>query len=121
MAKDTRKDVPQNRPGGPEPWTQRPTHLAREIVVRTAGRGALGGFAIPGGSSSRRASHVPGQSEVSRARCGRGRARNRPALGSAHSSLPIHQLARTLIGSTLRPAIPSTTPARMSRTCKMRA
>lgn len=42
-----------------------PTHLAREIVARTAGRGAQGAFAIPGGSGGGgRARHVPGR-EVS--------------------------------------------------------
>lgn len=87
-----------------------PTHLAGKIVVRTEGRGALRGFAIPSGSSSWCASHVPGQSEVSPARCKQGRARNRPALGSAYSSL-FHQRAPTLIDSSLSPAIPSTTPA----------
>lgn len=98
-----------------------PTHLAGEIVVRTEGRGALRGLAIPSGSSSWCASHVPGQSEVSPARCKRGRARNRPALGSAHSSFPIHQPAWTLIDSSLRPTIPSTAPARTSETGRMHA
>lgn len=37
-----------------------PTHLAREIVARAAGRRELGGLAIPGGSGARRARHVPG-------------------------------------------------------------
>ena len=37
-----------------------PTHLAREIVARPAGWGALGGLAIPGGRGARRSRHVPG-------------------------------------------------------------
>lgn len=41
-----------------------PTHLSREVIARTAGRGALGGLAIPGGSSARRARHISGR-EVS--------------------------------------------------------
>lgn len=49
-----------------------PTHLSREVITRTAGRGALGGLAIPGGSGARRARHVSGR-EVS---CGRRQARD---------------------------------------------
>ena len=37
-----------------------PTHLAREIVARPAGWGALEGLSIPGGRGARRARHVPG-------------------------------------------------------------
>lgn len=65
-----------------------PTHLAREIVARTAGRGALGGLSIPGGSGSRHARHVPWTRGELGLVAGEGQRRDRPALGSTPSSHP---------------------------------
>ena len=87
---------------------KRPTHLAREVVARTAGRGALGGLAIPGGSGAWRARHVPGR-EVSSA--------GPQAKESAGTAPPqprplLPSLDPDPSGSSLRPVAPSTTPAR---------
>lgn len=65
-----------------------PTHLAREIVARTAGRGVLGGLYIPGGSGARHARHVPWTRGKLGLVAGEGQRRDRPALGSTPSSHP---------------------------------
>lgn len=88
-----------------------PTHLAREIVARAAGRRELGGLAIPGGSGARRARHVPGP-ELSW-----GPRRATDGAGTAPPSLhplllPSPAPAGTPPGSSLCPASPAHPPGR---------
>lgn len=90
-----------------------PTHLAREVVARTAGRGAQGSLAISGGSDAGRARHVP-----RRERGGwageRGTARDgaEPPRPRLHPLLPPGPPpAGTPAGSSLHPATAPTAPA----------
>lgn len=65
-----------------------PTHLARDIVARTAGRGVLGRLSIPGGSGARHARHVPWTRGELGLVAGGGQCWDLPALGSTQSFPP---------------------------------
>lgn len=86
-----------------------PTHLAREIVARTAGQGVLGGLANLGGSGARRARHVPGREVIWGQRRARDSSETTPPWAPPTPS-PSTAPAGTPTGSSLPPATP-TTPA----------